>query len=156
MRYLPLLAFSIMSYTVFGQVGEEKIKQTIPLDSLVHVTNIKKTQLKLGTSNVYSFSYRKGRKRVHAKFLVDEDIDSLQNEILDTFVVLKRNGAYVTRQADGTTLTFGGCAIWDENYVLDPADTNKRVLLNFRVNSRSPTLRLGISENDVRPNLYRP
>src|ERR1022692_2611405 len=140
MKCLFSLSLVSLGFCVFGQSEIIKPKQTIPLNTLIHVKSVKKTRLKLGTSNIYSFTYFNGRRKIHAKFLVDEDTDSLMKTIADTLILLTRNYGFDLRMEDGKKLGFWGCRGWSGSIITDPIDTNKSIFLDYKEDSKSPVL----------------
>ena len=126
----------------FGQSTNTHPHQTIPLDTLVKIKVIQKDTIKLGTFNIYSFQYFNGKDIVPAKFLIDEDIDSLRQPPYDTVFAFSRNYGFSVKMKDGNRLGMNSCRGFNGCYLGLDSTTNNAIYLDYREDSKSPVLRL--------------
>ncbi len=126
---------------------EETNRQTVPLNKLIHIKQVRRDSLGDGQPYIYSFIYPKGRKKIHASFFVDGHSDSLASYIEDTFVVFKRNCTYecFKPKDTGRRMVISGC--WGCEGMAIGDD----VFLNYHQDAKHPVLRLGNLSDTVLP-----
>ena len=140
MRYLSALFtfFSILpGLQAACQVSYRK--QTVPLDTPVHITLTYTDTLALPFDNLHYFRYDRKDCVVEAGFLIDKTQD-VYKAPGEATIVLSRNYGYLAKLPNGDRLWFNGCYVFNGIYIRTSDDVF--LYLDFREDAEQPILRV--------------